>query len=333
MLEIKDLKVSFKVREGWLNAVSGLDLSISRGQSLGLIGESGCGKTVAMQTLLRLEPANARVSGEILLHSESESVDLLMLKAMGDEMRAIRWGTISMIFQEPMKAFSPVHTIGSQIMEALILHRIDDHKEAVSATVDLLRKVGISNPEQRFEEYPHQLSGGMRQRAMIAMALCCTPPILIADEPTTALDVTIQAQVLALIKSLQEEYGISLIFITHDLGVIAEVSDQVAVMYLGKLVEYCDVDTLFHDPLHPYTRALLESIPEISRPPLTELPAIDGSVPVPLNIGDGCGFYDRCKNAQQGLCDIKTPEMIEHGAGHKVRCFLYGSTEETEVNP
>jgi len=332
MLEIKNLKVHFKVREGWLNAVDGVDLTLMRGQSLGLIGESGCGKSVAMQTLLRLEPPNARVSGQILLHSGTGVVDLISLKASCDEIRSIRWGTISMIFQEPMKAFSPVHTIGSQIMEALLLHRMDSRAEARDATIALLRKVGISNPEQRFSEYPHQLSGGMRQRAMIAMALSCTPPILIADEPTTALDVTVQAQVLALIQSLQKEFGISMIFITHDLGVIAEISDQVAVMYLGKLVEQCDVDTLFHNPLHPYTRALLQSIPEVSKPPRTEFAAIEGSVPVPFNTGEGCGFYNRCSSATPGLCDNKTPIMAETAPGHNVRCFLYRNGEDTEVD-
>lgn len=331
MLEIKDLKISFKVREGWLNAVNGLNLSLKRGQSLGLIGESGCGKSVAMQTLLRLEAPNAKVSGEIILCLASGDVDLLALKSSGDEIRKIRWGAISMIFQEPMKAFSPVHRIGDQIMEALLLHRVESKAEAKEITIELLRKVGISNPEQRFSEYPHQLSGGMRQRAMIAMALSCTPTILIADEPTTALDVTVQAQVLALIHSLQQEFGISMIFITHDLGVIAEVSDHVAVMYLGRLVEQCDVDTLFYSPMHPYTRALLQSIPEVSKPPLTELDAIEGSVPVPLNIGDGCGFYDRCTSAIKDLCDAKTPDLAEIKPGHMVSCFLY-SGDDMEVD-
>jgi len=331
VLEIIDLRVHFKVHEGLLKAVDGVDLTLARGESLGLIGESGCGKSVAMQSLLRLEPSYAIVSGQITLNRSDGSIDLMQLEASGKEMRAIRWGEISMIFQEPMKAFSPIHSVGAQVIEALLLHRVKDRAQAREIAISLFRKVGISNPEQRIDQYPHQLSGGMRQRVMIAMALSCTPTILIADEPTTALDVTVQAEVLELIRSLQKEFGISMIFITHDLGVIAEMSDQVAVMYLGKIVEQCDVDTLFYNPLHPYTVALLQSIPEISKPPRTELDTIDGSVPVPLNTGEGCGFYARCPHAIGGLCDVKTPEMTQAAAGHQVRCFLKQNGADTEV--
>ncbi|NOV04608.1 ABC transporter ATP-binding protein [Paenibacillus planticolens] len=330
ILEMKDVKVHFHLDEGVLKAVDGVDLQIKRGMTLGIVGESGCGKSVTSQALLRIVPKPGEVEGEIRLQrsgaGRNESVDLVKLDPRGKEIRDIRGDEIAMIFQEPMKAFSPIHTVGNQIMEAILLHVTEDKKEAYRLAVDILRKVGMSNPEQRLSEYPHQLSGGMRQRAMIAMALSCNPSILIADEPTTALDVTVQAQVLQLINDLKANHDTSVIFITHDLGVIAEMSDEVAVMYLGKVVEYTDVDSLFHNPKHPYTKALLNSIPAIGREN-KRLESIEGTVPFPMNLPKGCGFYSRCKLAIDGVCNIADVPLVEVSKDHKVRCLLV----ETEL--
>lgn len=330
ILEMKDVKVHFHLDEGVLKAVDGVDLQIKRGMTLGIVGESGCGKSVTSQALLRIVPKPGEVEGEIKLQrsgaGRNESVDLVKLDPRGKEIRDIRGDEIAMIFQEPMKAFSPIHTVGNQIMEAILLHVTEDKKEAYRLAVDILRKVGMSNPEQRLGEYPHQLSGGMRQRAMIAMALSCNPSILIADEPTTALDVTVQAQVLQLINDLKANHDTSVIFITHDLGVIAEMSDEVAVMYLGKVVEYTDVDSLFHNPKHPYTKALLNSIPAIGRES-KRLESIEGTVPFPMNLPKGCGFYSRCKMAIDGVCNVADIPLVEVRKDHKVRCLLV----ETEL--
>ncbi|MBA2938374.1 ABC transporter ATP-binding protein [Paenibacillus sp. CGMCC 1.16610] len=330
ILEMKDVKVHFHLDEGVLKAVDGVDLQIKRGMTLGIVGESGCGKSVTSQALLRIVPKPGQVEGEIKLQrngaGSKESVDLVKLDPRGKEIRDIRGDEIAMIFQEPMKAFSPIHTVGNQIMEAILLHVTQDKKEAYRLAVDILRKVGMSNPEQRLAEYPHQLSGGMRQRAMIAMALSCNPSILIADEPTTALDVTVQAQVLQLINELKANHDTSVIFITHDLGVIAEMSDEVAVMYLGKVVEYTDVDSLFHNPKHPYTKALLNSIPAIGREN-KRLESIEGTVPFPMNLPKGCGFYTRCKMAIDGVCNVADVPLVEVKKDHKVRCLLV----ETEL--
>lgn len=331
ILEMKDVKVHFHLDEGILKAVDGVDLQIKRGMTLGIVGESGCGKSVTSQALLRIVPKPGQVEGEIKLsrsaaNHKGEAVDLVKLDPRGKEIRDIRGDEIAMIFQEPMKAFSPIHTVGNQIMEAILLHVTQDKKEAYRMAVDILRKVGMSNPEQRLSEYPHQLSGGMRQRAMIAMALSCNPSILIADEPTTALDVTVQAQVLQLINDLKANHDTSVIFITHDLGVIAEISDEVAVMYLGKVVEYTDVDSLFHHPKHPYTKALLNSIPAIGREN-KRLESIEGTVPFPMNLPKGCGFYTRCKMAIDGVCNVADVPLVEVRKDHKVRCLLV----ETEL--
>jgi peptide/nickel transport system ATP-binding protein len=323
ILEISDLKVYFQLDEGLLKAVDGVDLKIKKGKTLGIVGESGCGKSVTSQALLQIVPSPGKVEGRIELkvnrNGKVETIDIGKLNPRGEEIRSIRGGDIAMIFQEPMKAFSPLHTIGNQIMEAILLHNTKDKKEAERIAIETLRNVGMSNPEQRFHEYPHQLSGGMRQRAMIAMALSCNPSILIADEPTTALDVTVQAQVLDLINELKERNGTSVIFITHDLGVIAEMSDDVAVMYLGKVVEYTDVDTLFYGAKHPYTQALLNSIPSAMK--LNKrLESIEGTVPFPMNLPKGCGFYSRCKKAKDGLCNVDDIPMVEVEPGHFVRC-------------
>ncbi|MBW7453355.1 ABC transporter ATP-binding protein [Paenibacillus sepulcri] len=326
VLEVKDLTTHFHLDEGILKAVDGVDLTIKRGKTLGIVGESGCGKSVTSQALLRIVPKPGKVEGQILLnrkkdHDQARVTDLVKLDPVGKDIRDIRGGEIAMIFQEPMKAFSPIHTIGNQIMEAIKLHITNNEEEAKEIAIQTLKNVGMSNAEQRMNEYPHQLSGGMRQRAMIAMALSCKPSILIADEPTTALDVTVQAQVLYLINELKARNNMSVVFITHDLGVIAEMSDDVAVMYLGKVVEYTDVDTLFHGAQHPYTKALLHSIPTINR--VNErLESIEGTVPFPMNLPAGCGFYTRCKHAIDGVCNREDIPLIEVKEGHRVRCVL-----------
>lgn len=336
IMEMKDVKVHFHLDEGVLKAVDGIDLKIKRGKTLGIVGESGCGKSVTSQAMLCIVPKPGKVEGEIKLYRsgaghQDEAVDLVKLDPRGKEIRDIRGGEIAMIFQEPMKAFSPIHTVGNQIMEAILLHVTEDKQEAYRMAVDILKKVGMSNPEQRLSEYPHQLSGGMRQRAMIAMALSCNPSILIADEPTTALDVTVQAQVLQLINDLKANHDTSIIFITHDLGVIAEMSDEVAVMYLGKVVEYTDVDSLFHNPKHPYTKALLKSIPAIGKTN-KRLESIEGTVPFPMNLPKGCGFYSRCKQALDGVCNVADIPLIEVKKDHSVRCLMVETEhKETEV--
>ncbi len=326
ILELKDVKVHFKLDEGLLKAIDGIDFEIKRGKTLGIVGESGCGKSVTSHAILRLLPYYARIGGQILLHEKNgehlaQPIDIAQLGANSSEMRSIRGRNISMIFQEPMKAFSPVLSIGDQVNEPILLHVTPDKDKAYQIAVETFRQVGIANPEQRIKEYPHQLSGGMRQRAMIAMALASNPSILIADEPTTALDVTIQAQVLKLMNDLKRDIGTSVIFITHDLGVIAEMSDYVAVMYLGKVVEYTDVDTLFHDPQHPYTTALMSAIPSVIKERKTHLKSIPGIVPVPLNLKPGCGFYNRCDFAEDGVCNVSEIPMVEVSPGHQVRCL------------
>jgi peptide/nickel transport system ATP-binding protein len=323
ILNVKDLRVFFHLDEGLLKAVDGVDFSLGHKQTLGLVGESGCGKSVTAQAILRIVPKPGKVQGEVWLRGQNGTppVNLTTLDASGSEIRAIRGAEIAMIFQEPMKAFSPVHTIGNQIIEGILLHSTDDKQEARQITLDVLDRVQMPNPSQNIDAYPHQLSGGMRQRAMIAMALSCQPSILIADEPTTAVDVTVQAQVLQLMKELQADLGMSMIFITHDLGVIAEMADEVAVMYLGKVVELADVDTIFHGPRHPYTVELLRSLPEIGRDPRTPLLTIEGTVPVPINLPQGCGFYSRCRRGIDGQCNAENPPLLEVEDGHFIRCF------------
>ena len=273
---------------------------------------------------MRIAPGYAEISGRVMLYPRDESpVDLVSLEPNGSVIRSIRGGKIAMIFQEPMTSFSPLHTIGNQIIEAILLHRTQDKKLARQIAIDMLGRVGISNPTQRIDEYPHHLSGGMRQRAMIAMALSCEPSLLIADEPTTALDVTVQAQVLKLMRDLQAEFGMSILYITHDLGVIARMVDEVAVMYLGQIVEHTDTDSLFHDAKHPYTQALLKSIPKIGKRSKGRLESVQGAVPIPINKPHACGFHPRCPVAIEGLCDTEVPPLVEVDTGHKAACFLY----------
>lgn len=332
VLEVHNLRTYFNLEEGTLKAVDGVDLSIPVQATVGIIGESGCGKSVTAQSVVRIVPPPGEiVSGEIWLYRNgTEDLDLTQLDAKGSQIRAIRGKEIAMVFQEPMTSLSPVHTIGAQITESILLHRTKDKREAREIALDMLDKVEISNPSQRIDEYPHQLSGGMRQRAMIAMALSCNPSLLIADEPTTALDVTVQAQILALMRGLQDQFGMAIMYITHDLGVIAEITDEVNVMYLGRIVERANTVSVFKNPLHPYTRGLLKSIPKVGRKARVRLDAIKGNVPIPLDPPRECGFRSRCEEAMAGKCDVVIPSLVDMGGGHYVRCFLHSELKEPE---
>ena len=339
LLSVRDLHVSFFMDEGVVRAVDGLSFDVFPGQVLGIVGESGCGKSVAMRAVLHLvEPPGRIVSGQILFRSSAETlVDLTRLAPRGPEMRAIRGAEVALIPQEPMAAFSPVHSVGDQIVEAIRLHwrqwRPDGppltRPEARTITAELFRDVGISMPEQRLDAYSWQLSGGLRQRAMIAMALSCKPRLLIADEPTTAIDVTTQAQVLNLLRELQRRYRTAVIFITHDLGVIAQIAREVVVMYLGRVMEQGPVDAIFHEAKHPYTRALLRSIPGVQVTPRVPLPIITGSLPHPFNRPRGCPFHPRCPDAMPGVCDRRVPALRPVGERLQVSCFLHHDVEAT----
>ncbi len=326
LLSVRDLKVHFFLDEGTVRAVDGASFDVHRGRTLGIVGESGCGKSVATRSILQIvDPPGRIVAGQMRYRPASgeEGIDLTELKLEGPEIRAIRGGEVGLIFQEPMSSLSPVHTIGNQITEAIRLHQGVTKEEAFEQATEWLRRVHMANPEQRMNEYPYQLSGGLRQRAMIAMALCCNPRILIADEPTTALDVTTQAQILELLKELQELHHMAIIFITHDMGVIAEIADDVAVMYLGLVVEEGPVDTIFHAPKHPYTKALLSSIPNIYSASRERLPSIQGSIPHPQNRPAGCPFHPRCPSFMPEVCDRAEPNLLPITQGHRVSCFLY----------
>ncbi|GED69564.1 peptide ABC transporter ATP-binding protein [Brevibacillus reuszeri] len=319
ILEVRNLQTHFFTDDGVSKAVDGVDFSLNKGETLGLVGESGCGKSITSLSILRLiaSPPGKIVGGEIIFKGQN-----LVIKTEY-EMRSIRGNEISMIFQEPMTSLNPVYTVGEQIAEVFRLHQKMGRKEAWEKAVEMLRLVGIPSPEKRATQEPHELSGGMRQRVMIAMALACRPEILIADEPTTALDVTIQAQILELMKKLQEEMGMSTIMITHDLGVVAETCDRVAVMYAGKVVEYTTAKNLFANPKHPYTVGLMNSLPRLDED-VEELQAIKGNVPSPFNMPQGCRFAPRCPHATQ-LCHDKLPELLEQEDGSKVRCWIYTS--------
>lgn len=327
LIEIKDLKIHFFTDEGIVRAVDGMDLTIEKGKTLCLVGESGCGKSVACRALLQIVRSPGKiVSGEILYNHRlgdgtEEIVDIAKLSPTGRQVRSIRGKEISMIFQEPMTSLSPMYTVGNQIIENIQLHTKMSNKEARELAISLLGQVGIPKPERLVDEYPFRLSGGMRQRAMIAMALSCNPTLLIADEPTTALDVTTQANILDLMKNLQAKYDMSLLFITHDLGVVAEIADDVAVMYLGKIVEKSDVNTIFNAPKHPYTQALLNSIPKITMK-REELDPIKGMVPNPFRRPGGCPFHPRCPKAMPE-CQTIEPAVTKLGDNHFVQCLLY----------
>jgi len=314
LLEVKDLKTYFFTEDGVVKAVDGVDFEVYQGETLGIVGESACGKSVTAFSIMKLlDYPGKTVGGEVIFKGEN------LLEKTEDEMRRIRGKEIAMIFQEPMTALNPVLTVGFQISEALMTHFKISKEEAMKKSVELLKKVGIPIPEQRVNEYPHQLSGGMRQRAMIAMAMSCDPSLLIADEPTTALDVTIQAQILDLMRSLLKDFNGSLIMITHDLGVIAEIADRIAVMYAGKVVEHADKKTIFHNPLHPYTFGLLTSIPRLDLE-LKRLDTIPGIVPDPLHFPVGCKFNPRCRFATD-RCKEEEPCLVKVEEGHLVRCW------------
>jgi len=331
LLSVRNLHTYFAQDEGIVKAVDGVSLEMNERATLGIVGESGCGKSVTARSILRIVDRPGRiVDGEIWFRrpganggAGNSAIDLAKLDADGTEMRSIRGAEIALIFQEPMSSFSPVHSIGNQIVEAILLHQDVDRRGARDRAIDMLRRVGVSSPDQRVDQLAHQLSGGLRQRAMIAMALSCSPTLLIADEPTTALDVTTQTQILELMRQLQQEDGMAIMLITHDLGVIAEMATDVAVMYLGRVVEQAPVDAIFHAPKHPYTRALLRSIPRMRARSRERLTPIAGSVPHPYDRPTGCPFHPRCPDFIAGTCDRQTPVPRPVGERHTVSCFLY----------
>jgi oligopeptide/dipeptide ABC transporter ATP-binding protein len=325
LIEVRDLRTQFATDDGIITAVDGVSFTIPRGKTVGLVGESGCGKSVTALSLLQLVPPPGRVAGgQILYHrkKEAEPIDLASLPPRGEGMRSIRGNEIAMIFQEPMTSLNPVYTIGDQIGEAISLHQGLNRRHARQQAIEMLDRVGIAAPRQRVDEYPHQLSGGMRQRAMIAMALSCQPVLLIADEPTTALDVTIQAQILDLLRELQgSDAGMAILLISHDLGVIAELADEVVVMYAGRVVERGPVDDLFYEPLHPYTRGLLRSIPVLGSRSRERLASIPGMVPSLLALPAGCVFRPRCSERMPSCHEL--PSLVEVRPKHKVSCWLH----------
>ncbi|MGE0758931.1 MAG: ABC transporter ATP-binding protein [Pirellulaceae bacterium] len=320
LIEINDLSTHFFTEEGTVKAVDHVSLAIPRGRTLGLVGESGCGKSVTAMSLMRLVARPGQiVAGSVLLHDAGKTVDLLRLPET--QMRRVRGGKIAMIFQEPMTSLNPVFTLGSQIVEAIRLHESVNRREAKQRALELLRKVRIPAPEQRMDEYPHQLSGGMRQRVMIAMALACQPSLLIADEPTTALDVTIQAQILDLLRDLQQENGMSVLLITHDLGIVAEMADEVAVMYAARIVERAPTRQLFARPHHPYTLGLFASRPRVGMTKSERLNQISGTVPSPLRFPAGCRFHPRCPYAEP-VCRDEEPRLRQVGEQHTASCHF-----------
>ncbi len=352
LVEVKDLRVQFDVRDGIIKAVDGATFDVRRGRTLGVIGESGCGKSVTARAILRMVPKPGRVvGGEILYHRRiksngSEMTEIININDLdpdGEVIRQIRGGEIGMIFQEPMSSLTPVYTAGSHIYEAVSLHRLmplrkvgDQVAESVQAhreiskeeareiAIEMLRRVGIPKPEQRVDSYPHQLSGGQRQRVMIAIALSCQPKMLIADEPTTALDVSIEAQILDIMRELQDTIDMAIMFITHNLGVVAEMAQDMVVMYMGKVVEKASAIELFYEPKHPYTRALLKSIPHVGRKSRERLASIEGTVPDPFNLPPGCVFHPRCPEYMPGKCDRIEPSWTQvEGEDHWARCLLY----------
>lgn len=334
LLHIENLTIDFPLDAGDVHAVRGLNLSVKKGEIVGLVGESGCGKSVTAQSLLRIVPPPGQITeGKILFKhnqeisepgSAEQITDLVSLNPRGKKIRDIRGNKIAMIFQEPSGSLAPIYTVGDQIIEAIMLHNEMKKKEARTIAVEMLNKVGIPDPGASIDRYPFEFSGGMRQRAMIAMALSCQPSLLIADEPTTALDATIQAQILKLMLDLQKEFNMAILFITHNLGVIAQIADKVAIMYLGKIVEMAGVREIFHNPKHPYTVGLLKAIPQI-KPEQTDdkLFSIKGKVPGPFERVQGCPFHPRCDKMLPGHCDVNMPYEIFLEEGHSVSCFLY----------
>ncbi len=338
ILSVRGLKTHFVMDEGTVRAVDGVSFDVHPGEVVGIVGESGCGKSVALKSVLRLIQKPGRiVAGEIMYRRPGRNgarpeleLDLATLPPLGRRIRQIRGGDIALIPQEPMASFSPLHTIGDQIVEAIRLHDPMSVADARKLAIAKLREVGMPSPEQRFRAYSWQLSGGLRQRAIIAMALSCNPAILVADEPTTAIDVTTQAQVLQLLRVLQQEHGSAIVFITHDLGVIAQLADHVVVMYLGRVMEQGPVRSIFHTPRHPYTRALLQSVPSVHSEARVQLPTIAGGIPHPLYRPPGCPFHPRCPDAMPGTCDVRVPAMVDDGSGQPVACFLHHDVAEAD---
>ena len=342
IIQVKNLGVNIKMDEGLLTPVRGVSFEIRPGETLGLVGESGCGKSLTSKAILAINDKKCNSTGEIIFHDENDQlVDIIALEKASKvrrflsfrkeavqtdrrsairQLRTIRGKQISMIFQEPMVAFSPMYTIGNQINEATLLHITKDKEKAKQITLDMMKLVGIANAEKRYDQYPHEFSGGMLQRALIAMALVCKPRLLIADEPTTALDVTIQAQILELMQELQKELGMAILFITHDLGTVAKMCDRVAVMYLGKIVETGTAREIYKNPQHPYTKGLMGSVHKIGSLKAERLYSIEGTVPLALNLKPGCGFYERCTDRIEGVCDRVDPEEVCLGGTHCVAC-------------
>ncbi len=330
ILEVKDLHTHFFTESGVIRALDGVDFTVKRGQVLGIVGESGCGKSVTAQCIMNMVPNPGKIiRGDIIYYrygeegAQAEEVHITQLHPRGREIRSIRGNEIAMIFQEPMTSLDPLYTVGNHLLEAITLHQRLTKQEAREVAEEALARVRLPEPHRIFDSYPHQLSGGQRQRVMIAIALSCNPSLLIADEPTTALDVTTQAQILTLMKEIQESTHMSIIFITHDLGVVAEMCDEVAVMYLGKVVEKTDVDSAFYDPKHPYLRALLRSIPRLEEDTRDRLEVIRGSVPDPSMVPAGCSFHPRCPEFVPDLCDRIVPAMVPLDGEREVRCLLY----------
>ena len=325
LLDVRDLRTSFVTDDGIVGAVDGVSFTLEAGKTLGIVGESGCGKSVTNLSIIGLNPKTARISGEVLLRGED------LLKASGARLREIRGDEIAMIFQDPMTSLNPVHRIGDQLVEAVLLHNDISKAEAKARALEGLQEVGIQQAARRIDDYPHQFSGGMRQRVMIAMALINDPAILIADEPTTALDVTTQAQILELMAKLQEDHGTAIIMVTHDLGVVAEIADDIVVMYAARVVEYADVDSLFEQPLHPYTWGLLGSLPRLGVA-VERLVQIPGQPPSLLSPPKGCRFNPRCVYAF-GRCRQEDPRLMRAsaGAGHLQACFLDDETKAREA--
>ncbi|WP_404402161.1 ABC transporter ATP-binding protein [Pelagibacterium halotolerans] len=334
LIELDEVQVHFPMREGVVKAVNGVSYHVNRGEVLGIVGESGSGKSITARAIMRLLPRNAKEAGGAIRFSPTanEQIELSALGRNSRAIRKVRGNHIGMIFQEPMTALSPVHTIGTQITRTIQLHMQMDRAAARKRAAELLAKVHMPRPEQLLDAYPHQLSGGMRQRAMIALAISCNPALLIADEPTTALDVTTEAQILTLLKELQSELGMAIVFITHNFGVVADIADRVSVMYLGRIVETATVDDIFYAPKHPYTRALLRSIPRLGVDQGRRLPTIPGMVPDPFSVPRGCPFNPRCEHARPGLCDVDMPEAHHFANEQMSRCHFAEDFLKETVN-
>ena len=341
LLQVQNLKVQFPTERGIVRAVDGVTFDLKRGRTMGVVGESGCGKSITSLAVMRLLQKPGRiVDGKILYHARQsgsgdsttdEIVDITSLHADSAKMRSIRGGHIGMVFQEPMTSLDPVYTVGNQMVEGISMHRSVSPAEARAIALDMLDRVNMPDPKRVIDAYPHQLSGGMRQRAMIASALSCRPSLLIADEPTTALDVTTEAQILELLRDLQRDFGMAIMYITHNLGVVAEMVEEAIVMYLGKVVEQAPVVELFYQPKHPYLQALLRSIPKLGRKSSAKLQAISGMVPSPFAIPPGCSFHPRCPDFMPGVCNVAEPDVVDVGGGHLVKCHLYGQPKTLET--